>query len=149
MTNMLPIQYISTNKDLHFTDEIVQNAKKDEAIPIPDFHRVYNEIFIVGIAIQSKQLLEWDVFFWQSGNYNNTDLNTDSFLSHVTMPVTVERQIGGANQYYSELTGLEIPYRCEDIKIIYTSLCNRSVVAKLAGPTGDVKITFMVRPVLG
>ncbi|MFH1077647.1 MAG: hypothetical protein V1753_12615 [Pseudomonadota bacterium] len=149
MANELSVQYIDTNKDLHFTGEIIQNAKENEAIPIPDFHRVYNELLIIGIAIQSLQPLEWDVFFWKSGGYDSTNLNTDSFIEHVLMPITAEKQINGANQYYSALTGLKIPYRCEDIKTIYASLCNRSAVAKLAGATGEIKITFMVRPVLG
>lgn len=143
-----PIVYIRSDKDIHFTDSIAQNAKEDESIDFPNEIRRTNEVIIEGIAIQSDQQLEWDLFIWSGAEYDNTDLDLDKFVEYVNFPSTSQKQIGGTGQFYTAKTGLAIPYRdCDGTHKLHCSLCNRSAVSKNAGATGEVVVTFMVRPI--
>lgn len=149
-TDTVGIEYIRTDKDTHFTGGINQNAKEDESINFPtDWGSLrINECVIEGIAIQSDQNLEWDVFIWTGSEYDNTDLDTDVFLEYVNFSTTSGKQIAATNQYYYAITGLEIPYKdADNTRKLHSSLCNRSATAKNAGATGEVVITFMVRPI--
>ena len=143
-----PLVYIRSDKDVHFTGSIAQDAKGDESISFPNEIGRTNEVVIEGIAIQADQQLEWDIFLWTGAEYDNTDLDLDKFLGYINFPTADQKQIGAANQFYTAKTGLTIPYKDGDgTHKLHCSLVNRSATAKNAGATGEVVITFMVRPI--
>lgn len=146
------IYYLDSDKDTHFTGVLAQNAIENESIDFPDLMGGVGvtDIIIEGISIQSDQNLEWDIILWSDDSYNTTDLDTADMVDYFNFPAASGKQIAGANQYYYPLPAnyISIPYRSKDSKM-HVGLINRSATAKNAGATGEVKVRFMIEPVLG
>ncbi|MEW6214546.1 MAG: hypothetical protein AB1478_04985 [Nitrospirota bacterium] len=149
-TDTNPLVYIRSDKDTHFTGGLAQHEFESESISFPNEVSHTNEVIIEGIAIQSDQNLEWDIYIWTGVEYDNTDLDLDKFLEYVNFASTSGKQIGSplANQYYYSKTGLSIRYKDGDnTKKLHCSLVNRSATAKNAGATGEVVVQFTVSPI--
>ncbi|MFZ2938543.1 MAG: hypothetical protein WA066_07595 [Candidatus Omnitrophota bacterium] len=146
--NVSPLVLIKSDKDTHFTEARIQNAQETESVSLPADITAnrYHELYIESISIQADQNLEWDVYFWSSDEFDNTDLDLDAALFVVNFPATAQKQIAGAGQYrIDDLVGM--PYPIPTDNKIHISLCNRSDTAKNAGATGEVVIKLFVRPV--
>jgi len=148
MINKSPVIIIKTDKDIHFTGTIAQDAHETESIDLsgiidPSRDR---ELLIEALGIQAVQNLEWDVYFWTSDEFDNADLDLDACLFMVNFPATSQKQIAGANQYYVDDT-VKMPYPVPADGKIHISLCNRSATAKNAGATGEVVVKLLARAV--
>ena len=130
---------VTTDKDTHFTGAIVQNAKEDENIT----GLLTNKIRITGISLQSDQQLWYRLIFWKTDGFDDTDLDSDSFCGEVEVDLVLcGFQIGGANQYYLDVRGLDLDYEDEDASNeLHMSLMNLSATGKNAGGTGEVAVT--------
>ncbi len=140
VASMASIQYISTDKDAHFTGAIAQNAIESENIT----GLIANHIKIVGLAIQSDQALAYRLIFWRKDTFDDADLDIDEFIADQELDlVTYGFQVAGAGQYYMFVDGLDIDVQDADTTYeIHVSLQNLSVTAKNAGATGEVRIVF-------
>lgn len=148
------IVILRSDKDTHFTGGLAQDAMETESINFPSDWRTagINSCIIEGISIQSDQNLDWDVVIFSGSEFDNTDLDLDKAIDYTSFANTVGKQVGGAGQYYYPLASspFKIPYVDEDRSgKLHVGLVNRSATAKNAGATGEVVITFILRPVWG
>lgn len=143
---------LRSDKDSNFTGEIIQNAKEDENLT----GLASNKVMIKAVRIEAKEALDFVVIFWSKDTFDDTDLDSDTFIEWVrfnlggTTGVNVIRP-GGANQFYGSVTGLNIPYRDDDLSNeLHVSLMNLSASAKTAGAAGEViiEIDYEIRLVL-
>lgn len=151
---MSEIRYIDSDKDTHFAGAIAQNAMEVESLDFPsDWADIsLYSIIIESITIQSDQNLEWDVYLWTDGAVDETDLDTDKFLDYFNFPASSGKQVAGANQFYyaAPSNQMNIPYYDSDkASKLHVGLVNKSASSKNAGATGEVKLRFAVRPVIG
>ncbi len=146
------IDYIASDKDSHFTGSLAQNAMEVESLLFPSRWRDIDisECVIEGISIQADQNLEFDVIVFSKASADDTDIDLDAFIDFFNFPVTGGKQIAGAGQFYyaSPANNVAVPYLDKDnTGKLHVGLVNRSASAKNAGATGEVKITFFLRPV--
>lgn len=130
--------FIQSDKDTHFTNTLAQNAQETENITAIGC----NDGIIRSVCIQSDQNLDWDVMFWGTDAFDDTDLDVAKFLGGVKFTVSQGLQIGGAGQYYyMSDNNLGIPYKDMDgTNELHISLINRSVTSKNAGSAGEVVV---------
>lgn len=135
---------LSTDKDTHFTGAIAQNAIEQENVE----GLVSDSVTVTKVAIQSKQQLDYDLFFFRSSFFDNTDLDQDTFCGYVSLDLpTYGVQIAGVNQYYLDVSAQSLDYYDSDLtKTLHLALCNRSGTSKIAGTDGEVKITVTYQP---
>lgn len=150
----LGIEIVVSDKDSHFTGGIAQNAMETESISFPSDWGVLglNECIVESVSIQADQNLEWDVYIWEGSEFNNADIDLDTFLDYFNFPTTSGKQIGATAQFYyaSVANNVAIPYRDKDkTSKLHVGLVNRSATAKNAGATGEITIKFNVRPIRG
>lgn len=150
----LGVFYVKSVAATHFRDALIQNAVENESISLPsDWSEIgLREMAIIGISVQGKENLEWDIFLWSGSGYNDADLDTDRFVDYVNFTAASGKRNAGAGQYYyPSASNLAIPYRLDKVNTgaIHCSLVNRSAGAKTAGAGGEIQITFMCRPVRG
>jgi hypothetical protein len=148
----MPFAYtVRTDKDTHFTGAIAQNAKEDENLTLPGTLRGTNgnaRIAIRSIMLQSDQNLSWELIFWSTDGFDNTDLDLDTFLSRWTFAVADGVQIAGANQFYYYIEGLDIPYvDADNTGELHVSLVCRSAAGKTAGAGGEVVVQIAAEPI--
>lgn len=132
------IHILNTVSTLHFTGALAMNAQETESVA----GLLGNVISIMGVNAQSVQKLKFRLIFWASDEFDNTNLDTDSYVSDVVLDFTdtlVAFRIGSANQYYIDVRKLDIPFTTEN-KTLYCSLQNLSPTAKLAGASGAVQL---------
>ena len=133
---------IRSDKDVNFTGGIVQNAKEDENLT----GLASNKIMIKAVRIEADQALDFVVIFWSKDTFDDTNLDDDTFIDFVRFQLDGTAgldfiQPGGAGQFYGSKTGLNIPYRDDDLtKELHVSLLNLSSTAKDAGAGGEVII---------
>lgn len=141
---------VRSDKDTHFSGGLAQNAAELEALDLPgQWGSRCVEFVVENIVIIADQNLEWDLFFWKSGDADDADLDLDAFVDYVNFPATSGKQVAGAGSfYYASPSDLGIPVTVTDNKL-NVSLVNRSVTAKNAGATGEVVVIFTLRPVFG
>ena len=99
---MNQIEFVDTDKDVHFTGALIQNAIEVESIDFPSNWGTVgiNECTIEGISIQSDQNLEWDVYIFSTSGHSDTDLDLDTFVDKFNWATTTADRIAGAGQYY-------------------------------------------------
>lgn len=141
---------IESDVTTQFTDALAQDVKEDEDIAIPAdwLTCTINKMKVINVSIQSKQNLEWDLILWSKSAKDNIALNTDNYIIKLNFPVASGRQIAAANQFYYEQTNL-IPIAYNDDSNqskIHCSIVNRSIAAKNAGATGQIKVRFVASP---
>ena len=139
------IEIINTDKDLHFTEQITVNRQEKENIT----GLSGNKYLIRGVNIQSDQNLKYRLIFWSKDTFNNTDLDTDSYIDDVILDMTKSSafKIDDANQYRLNVSSLDILYEDYDqTKELHISLQNLSSVSKNAGSTGEVQLDIKMSP---
>ena len=147
------IEAIDSDKDTHFTGALAQNAIENENISFPtDFSLPQiNKIAIHQISIQSDQALNWDLILWSGDGFaNTTDIDSDAHIVNNSFLASEATQIAGSNQsYYNYNPVTPILYIDKDNSgELHVGLINRSITAKIAGATGEIKVRFMVEPIL-
>jgi len=111
---------------------------------------VANKIKITAINGQSVQNLKYRLIFWSSSTANNTNIDTDKYVTDVVMDFTdvnstfqIDTGGGLVNQYYLDVSDLAALYEDEDSTVtLHVSLQNLSAVAKIAGALGAVQFDF-------
>jgi len=140
------IEIINTDKDLHFTGQITINSHEKENIT----GLLGNKYLIRGVNIQSNQNLKYRLIFWSKDIFDNTDLNTDSYIDDVELDMTSSTsafRIDSADQYRLNVSSLDISYEDYDqTKELHISLQNLSAVSKNAGSTGEVQLDIKMSP---
>lgn len=150
----LGIEYVVSDKDLDFTEALAENRMEIESLSFPNsWSKVeLHECIIENVTIQSKQNLEWDVWFFSTAGGNDADLDSDTFIDGFNFPKTEGGQIENKGQYYyvSPTNHIAVPFKDENMTSkIHIGLINRSATAKYTGASGEVKIRIMVRGVYG
>ena len=135
--------FIGTDKDSHFTGSITQNAKENENV----YGLPSDNVIIDSVRIQSDQNLWYKVVFWQTNDFDDTDLDSDAFCGEVDFDLPNDGfQIGGANQYYMQRDGLDIQYMdIDQTRKLHLSVLNLSATSKNAGATGEVVVEVICR----
>jgi len=134
---------ISSDKDTHFTGELVTNARENESLVIRAGEVVRGQI--ESLSIIADQNLAWDVFVFETDNFSNADMDVDSFVDFESFTVASGVQIAGAGSFYYGTSALDIPYTAGDGKI-HLSLVNRSAgLTKTAGAAGEVVVKIGYR----
>lgn len=140
------ISTLKTLKETHFTGAITQfNHETENIAGLTD-----NKIYIRGINVQSIQNLEYRLIFWTKDIFDDTDLNVDTFIGDVMIDMSDTEspfRIGSANQYYLDVSNLNILYEDEDgTNELHVSLQNLSPTDKAAGASGYIQIDVKYTP---
>lgn len=136
---------LASDKDEHFTEAITMNNQETESIA----GLLSNKIYIHGVNIQSVQALKYRLIFWWDANFDDTDIDVDSYAGHVELDMTSSPafRIDSANQYYLDVGDLAFAYEDRDAtNKIHCSLQNLSATAKIAGSSGAVQLDFKYSP---
>lgn len=129
---------VRSDKDDHFTGALAQNAKEDENLA----GLLSNKVRIVGISLQSDQQLHYKVLFWKTDDFDDSDLDKDTFCGEIDVDLAMYGiQLGGAGQWYLDVRGVVLDYEDEDgTNELHISLLNKDATAKNAGATGEVVV---------
>ena len=134
------IYTIASDKDTHFTEELVKNAVERENIP--DLRT--NRIRIPKISIQADQRLFFEVLLYGSDDFEESDLDNDYFVAAVELNLPVYGFQQTTGQWRLDIENLNIDYVDVDkTKEIHAVLRNLSPTSKNAGATGEVKVDFL------
>ncbi len=146
------ITTIDSDKDTDFRDSLAQNAIEYESLDFPsDFSTTQiQKLLIRQVTLQSDQALNWDLMIWSDSGGADTDMDVDSHITTITLLASNAVTIAGTGQsYYDYELSSPISYTDKDNSgKLHVGLVNRSATAKNAGGTGEVKVRFMVEPVL-
>lgn len=139
------IEIYSTVSTIHFTGAISLYANESENLT----GLLSNKYTIKDINIQSMQPLIWLLQFYGDDGFDDTNLDTDSFLDEIELDMTEDPafRVNNANQYKLNFSGLEMLYEDYDrTKELHIMLQNQSATAKLAGVNGAVQIDIKMSP---
>lgn len=143
------LKILSTDKDLHFNDEILLNAIEYEDID----GLISSKISIRGIYLQAIEARLYTLWLWKDSGHANVNLNVDSNKDMINLDVgTSGKRIAGAGQWYLPLTGLTVSY--EDTEApsaagtykFHCGLMVSSGATKPAGVAGQVQIDLSYSP---
>lgn len=142
---------VVSDKDVHFTGEIVQNASEAENIALPAALDGVNgnaRGIIRAVTLISDQGLDWELYFFGSDLFGEADLDADGYLGRCKFTASTDGiQLGGSGSYYFYKEGLEIPYLDADNSgELHVALVNRSAGAKTAGANGEVVVKLHIEP---
>lgn len=139
---------LRSDKDLHFTTGIAQNAEEEENIALPSgCGGDHGRCILRAMTVVADQDLDWEFFFYGSDLFDEADLDNDKLLGIVTFSAGQGVQIGGAGSFYAYKDGLAVPIVDYDkTGELHVALVNRNVTAKNAGATGEVVVTFWFEP---
>lgn len=141
---------LQTDKDVEFTGAIVQNASEQENIVLTPTLQGVNgtaQVFIRAIGIISDQNLAWELQFWSTDGFEDSNLDLDSNVGRWTFQAADGVQIAGTGSYYYYIDGLSIPYYDDDhTGELHVSLVNRSATSKNAGATGEIVVKVWAEP---
>ena len=132
---------VSTDKDSHFTDQLIQDASESENVSGLRSSRVR----ILKAVMQSDQQLKFGLFIYRTKDFDDLDIDSDKFVGYLEFnsPRYGVQQSGG--QYRIDLNGLDIDYIDEDVtNQLHLVLKNLSPTTKNSGPTGEVKFDFSI-----
>lgn len=140
----MSLEFIETDKDIHFTEEIATNNCEYEVLDLTN-----NKYEINGMSIQSKQNLNYKILFFGSNNLNNENLNIEKYIGSVDLDLTQEPsfRINNENQYRLNSEDLRLQYNDFSMSNkLYVSLMNLSNESKQSGTTGKVKLIIKMTP---
>jgi len=83
------LQSVRSDKDVHFTGELVKNASKQENIT----GLASNKVIITGISIRSKQALNLRLLFFSKDLFTDSDLDEDTLVGAVDLDLLKYRKI--------------------------------------------------------
>lgn len=137
------MDFIRSDKDTHFRDSLAQFASEYEDIQLGSIPHGRVDSFIRSIRILSIQNLAWTVVFYSRRRNYEADYDLDTSIEFQDFAAT--DAIATATSYLYAVSGLEIPYRDEDVLgELHVGLHNRSSTAKNAGDSGMIHMTFGV-----
>lgn len=139
------IEIYSTVSTTHFTGAIVMNAQETENLT----GLSGNRFLVRGVNIQSVQPLKYRLIFWGRDTFDDTALDTDTYIDDVELDMSASPafRVNNVNQYYLNVGALEILYEDYDTtKELHISLQNQSAVAKIAGALGAVQLDIKMSP---
>jgi len=134
------IYSVPSDKDIHFTSQLVKNAVERENIPGLRTNRVR----ISKVSIQADQRLLFEVLLYGSDKFEEADLDDDRFIASVELNLPTYGFQQTTSQWKLEIPNLNID--CVDLdrtKELHVVLRNLSPTAKNAGATGEVKVEFL------
>ena len=143
------IYVIRTTSTLHFTGALALNAEEYENIDMAAQAFKYNKLSIIGINLQSIQNLKYQVSFYESDTFADTDLDVDTFLAfhELDMSTPPAFRVAAAGQYKMEISDLNTTYEdAEETFELHVGLLNLSGASKIAGALGAVQLDFLVTP---
>ena len=152
---------IRSDKDSHFVDSLAQHAGEEENIAHPSyagFPTTQNVVipenikkaylYIRELRVWSDQNLSWEIQFYSTDGFEDTNADLDTFLGSFTFAETDGLQSAGTGLYRYSQTKLELFYFDADATgEIHVKLINRSSTSKNAGGTGEVVIEIAAEPV--
>jgi hypothetical protein len=140
------IELLRTDKDVHFTGAIAQNAGENEDI-VTNYHA--KECLLMSLSMIADQNLDYELHFWKdaqkTGVFGTADIDSDRYLGFFSFPASGAKQVGeaGISSYYYHQT-LTSPFRLKDETTttdrfnVHVRLMNRSATSKNAGATGEI-----------
>lgn len=148
ISGVVPVQWVRSDKDSHFTGSLAQNAGEDENLTGLDS----GSGSIEQVIILSDQNLAWEVQFYKTDGFDDTDLDLDTYCGSVVFAQGDGRQVGGAGPYKYSSSYMVSPinflnYKDDDkTSEMHIKLVNRSATSKNAGATGEVIVMVAYRP---
>lgn len=142
--------FVHTDKDTHFTEQLLPYASEYENIVISDAGVGSVPCWVESIRLWSTQNLPWMLSFHRT---DNTAPGTDSTADYDqnTMiefwPFTAADGYASASGYVYAVSGLKIPYRDEDSTAeLHVALHNRHATTwKSDVASAYVQVTFGLR----
>lgn len=131
-------EWLTTDKDVEFIGAIILNAKADENLA----GLAADKIVITDVMFEGDENLQFYLLFWGTDGFENADLDIDSFLGFVDLDIPNNGfRVAGANQYYLNVTDLNLHYEDEDASNeLHISLLCLTAAGKTAGAGGEVKV---------
>lgn len=127
MAQAWSFQYVHTDKDLHFTDQLIPYASEYEDIVVTGFGNIPS--YVESIRLWSTQNLPWLVGFHRTDNTAPGTDDTADYDKNTLIdfwPWTAADGYAVASGYLYSVTGMQIPYRDEDhTGELHLSLHNR------------------------
>jgi hypothetical protein len=136
---------IRSNSRDHFTEPLRMGASS-EGVNLAGL--ASNKIIIKNVKVRAAQDLNLEVFFWKTDNFNQGDIDADSFGGSVGLGGEGSSQVSNDGWFYSMSGPLEIPYEdLDDSWELHLSLCNRGHEAKRRGAEGAVSVEVEYEPI--
>jgi len=135
---------IQTDKDIHFTQELLQNNCENEILNLPT-----NKCVIDGVTVQSKQPLNYKLIIFGNNYFNNSNMNIEKFIGSIDIDMTQSPtfRIDNSNQYRLNSEDLRIFYTdYNETNKLYISLMNTSIPPKISGIDGEIQINIKISP---
>lgn len=140
---------------VNFLDALVQNAST--AInAIPGVPAVNSRRFLITAArLVAVQNLDYQFSFFADTAANGqptADVDTNQFVSQITLYAGMGYQLGAAGLYYYYLDGLAVPYYMAGAgntttpSTLNVALTNLNAVAKIVNAAGALSATFWLEP---
>ena len=134
------IYTITSDKDLHFTGELIKNAVERESLE----GLRNNRIRISKVSIQSDQRLFYEVLLYGSDDFEESDLDNDYFIGSVELNLPIYGFQQTTTQWRLDIENLNLDYvDLDGTEEIHVVLRNLSPTTKIAGATGEVKLEFL------
>jgi len=134
------IYTVSSDKDTHFTEELIKNAVERENI----IGLRSNRVRISKVSIQSDQQLLYEVLLYSTDLFEESDLDTDRFIASVELNLPTYGFQQTESQWRLDIKNLNIDYIDVDLsKEIHVVLKNLSPTTKNAKASGEVKLEFL------
>ena len=134
------IYTVSSDKDLHFTEELTKNAVERENIT----GLRSNRIRVSKISIQADQQLLFEILLYGTDLFEEVDLDEDRFIASVEFNLPKYGFQQTTDQWRLDIENLNIDYLDVDkTKEIHAVLRNLSPTTKNAGVAGEVKLEFL------
>lgn len=135
---------VKSDKDTHFVTAIAVDAKEDADL----VGLIANKLKITNVEIQAKENKHYVLWFWSKDTKSNVDLDLDAHKGTVDLDLSVnEKRIGGAGQYYMDVSDVNLYYIDEDAtNELHVSLQNLGVGAKSVGVAGELRVLITYLP---
>ena len=144
MITQSSFQYVQTDKDLHFTEKLTQNASEYEDFVVTGTGPM--PCYIESIRLWSTQNLAYLVGFHRTDNTTPGADDTDDYDKNTLVDFwsfVAGDGFAVASGYLYSVTGMSIPYRDEDNSgELHVSFHNRSSTDKRSVASGYVQMTF-------
>lgn len=144
---------VRTDKDIHFTGALAQNAQATENIvPAASIAAgLHCRSRLRSIGITSKENLSWEIALYGTDQFNSpTDMDSVIRYGWWTFDAASATRVAATGNYYYYVDGLDVAYRDADqTGEIHLALINRSAAGKTAGADGEIVIVLGLDPTQG
>lgn len=146
-----PVLKVRTDKDVHFTTAISQNAADEESLSstyVSAAVRGRNNVArgrVRSIRILSDENLAWEVHFYGNSSFDTTDADTERFLGMWAFVAGDAKTATSDSFYHYYIDGLDIAHESSD-GLVHLRVINRSASAKTAGANGEMVVELGFEP---